>query len=223
MGNWGLYIWGVSTGRIIETSLGYFLVPLLNAGLGRILFQERLRRAQKIALGLATAGVVVMVWQVGRLPWIALGLAGTWAAYGLVHKRSQAGPLTGLALETSFAAPFALGYLIWLGWAGQAHFGASGPGPTLLLMGTGIISMVPLTLFSLGARRLRFTTLGLLQYIAPTCQFLIGWLLYHEPFDAERAGAFGLIWLGLALYTFDAIRRERSSPRKPTAPVGSAA
>lgn len=209
MGNWGFYIWGVSSGRIIETSLGYFLVPLLNATLGWLLFQEKLRRAQRIALGLATAGVLLMVWQVGTLPWISLGLAATWAAYGLVHKRSNTGPLTGLAIETSFAAPFALAYIVWLGIAGQPHFGTSDTRTTLLMAGTGIISMVPLTLFAFGARRLRFTTLGLLQYVAPSCQFLIGWLIYHEAFDSDRAVAFALIWLGLAIYTFDATRPAR--------------
>jgi len=209
MGNWGCYIWGVSSGRIIETSLGYFLVPLLNATLGWLWFQEKLRRAQKIALGLATAGVLLMVWQVGTLPWISLGLAVTWAAYGLVHKRSNTGPLTGLAIETSFAAPFAIAYIVWLGIAGQPRFGTGDTHVTVLMIGTGIISMVPLTLFAFGARRLRFTTLGLLQYVAPSCQFLIGWLVYHEPFDSDRAVAFSLIWLGLALYTFDATRPAR--------------
>ncbi len=218
MGNWGIYIWGVSTHRIIETSLGYFLVPLLNALLGWLLFQERLRRAQKIALGLATSGVLVLVGQVGTFPWIALGLAATWAAYGLVHKRSAAGPLTGLAIETAFASPFALAYLAWLFATGQNQFGSGERVTTFLMMGTGVISMVPLTLFAFGARRLRFTTLGLLQYVAPSCQFLIGWLVYHEAFDADRASAFALIWMGLAVYTFDATRRNRRAATPVTAP-----
>ena len=222
MGNWGLYIYGVGTNRIIETSLGYFLVPLLNAFLGWLLFQERLRRAQKVALGLATSGVLVLVWQVGTLPWISLGLAATWAAYGLVHKRSSAGPLTGLAIETAFAAPFALAYIGWLGAQGEHHFAAGETNRTLLMIGTGIISMVPLTLFALGARRLRFTTLGLLQYVAPSCQFFIGWLIYHEPFDSDRAQAFALIWFGLAIYTFDATRRNRNSASPATPPETNA-
>ena len=222
MGNWGLYIWGVGTNRIIETSLGYFLVPLLNAGLGGILFHERLRRAQKIALGLATAGVLLRIWQVGSLPWIALGVAVTWSVYGLVRKKSSASPLVGLALETGFISPFALGFIIWLYLQGSHHFGVSGLRPTLLIMGTGAISMVPLTLFALGARRLRFTTLGLLQYVAPTCQFLIGWLIYHEHLSAPQVGAFLVIWLGLAIYTFDAIRHDPLSARPATPPEASA-
>ena len=209
MGNWGFYILGVSTNRILETSLGYFLVPLLNAALGSIVFREKLRRALKIALCFATIGVIIMVWQIGKTPWIALGIAGTWSAYGLIHKRSPTGALTGLAIETTFAAPFALGFIVWLGLNSQPRFGGGDHSTTLLMIGTGVISMVPLTLFALGARRLRFTTLGLLQYVAPSCQFLIGWLIYHEPLSAERTSAFALIWIGLAIYTFDSIKGQR--------------
>lgn len=209
MGNWGFYILGVNTNRILETSLGYFLVPLLNTALGAIVFRETLRPALKIALCFATFGVIIMVWQIGKIPWIALGIATSWSAYGLIHKRASTGALTGLAIETSFAAPFVLGYLVWLGLNGQPHFGGADHRTTFLMMGTGLISMVPLTLFALGARRLRFTTLGLLQYVAPSCQFLIGWLIYHEPLGAERTSAFVLIWIGLALYTFDSIKGQR--------------
>jgi chloramphenicol-sensitive protein RarD len=209
MGNWGFYIVGVNSHRILETSLGYFLVPLLNAALGSMVFRENLRRAPKVALSFATLGVLIMVWQIGKLPWIAFGIAATWSAYGLVHKRSSSGALTGLAIETSFAAPFALGYIIWLGFNGQPHFGGEDHRTTLLMIGTGVISMVPLTLFALGARRLRFTTLGVLQYVAPSCQFLIGWLVYHEPLSPERISAFALIWIGLAIYTVDSIKSQR--------------
>lgn len=223
-GNWGIYIWAVAGGHIIEASLGYFLVPLLNAGLGRIVFQEHLRFWQGWALGLAAAGVGLMILRVQGVPWIALGLASTWAAYGMVRKHSHAGALNGLALDTLFATPVALAYLAWLHSQGRGHFGQAGVGPTLLLLGTGVISMVPLTLFGYGARRLRFTTLGLLQYIAPSCQFLIGWLAYREDLSLERLGAFALIWLGLACYTIDAVRRGRNqpSPAPVTVPAPSA-
>ncbi|MCF3651010.1 EamA family transporter RarD [Synoicihabitans lomoniglobus] len=213
--NWGLYVWAVGQGRIIETSLGYFLVPLLNVALGRLWFGERLRRAQKVAIGFAAAGVTLLIVQVNTVPWIALGLAATWASYGLVRKQSHASPLNGLALETTFAAPIALGFIGWLTASGGAAFGNTSPSATLLMVGTGVISMVPLTLFAYGARRLKFTTLGLLQYLAPTCQFLIGWLVYREPFSLDRAAAFGLIWIGLACYTIDAVR----ASRRPLSPV----
>ncbi len=211
-GNWGFYVWAIGHDRIIEASLGYFLVPLFNVTLGRVVFGETLSRLQKIAVTLAAAGVGVMILQVGVVPWIALGLAGTWAGYGLVRKRSHASALNGLVLETSFAAPLAIGCMIWLAQHEDTGFGRADTVTTVLYIGTGLISMVPLVLFGVGARRLRLTTLGLLQYIAPTCQFLIGWLVYREPFSASQAGAFALIWSGLACYSFDSWRARRMRP-----------
>lgn len=217
--NWGIYVWAVANDHIIEASLGYFLVPLLNVLLGRLVFTEILTRWQGLAVGLAAGGVLWLVVLVGTVPWVALGLAGSWAGYGLVRKRSHASALNGLLLETSFATPFALVGLGWLAFRGEAmilHAGATTLGLTL---GTGVISMVPLVLFGYGAKRLRFTTLGLLQYVAPTCQFLIGWLIYREAFSWERAGAFALIWLGLACYSFDTWQRSSAAltARAPSA------
>lgn len=207
--NWGIYIWAVGHDFIIEASLGYFLVPLVNAGLGRLLFAERLRRIQNVALALSGAGVGVLVWQAGTLPWIALSLATTWGAYGLIRKRSTLAAATGLAVETQIAAPVALIYLGWLAWSGAGAMGRVDGLTTALIIGTGVISTAPLVLFAHSARRLRLTTLGLLQYLTPTCQFLIGWLVYHEPFSTDQAVAFALIWLGLAVYANDAWRQGR--------------
>ncbi len=209
--NWLVYIWGVQQGLVIECSLGYFLVPLLNAGLGRIVLGERLRTGQKLALALATAGVAILVAQVGRVPWVALGLAGSFGFYGLLRKQSSAGPLTGLTLETLLVLPAAIAYLAWAEWAGRGALGRVDTVTTLLVFSTGVVTAIPLLLFGVGARQLRLTTLGLLQYVAPTCQFLLGWLVFREPFSAGQAGAFSLIWAGLACYSIEAWRAGRSN------------
>ena len=201
--NWLIYIWGVQHGFVIECSLGYFLVPLLNAALGRLVLHETLRRLQGVALALAAAGVGLLAVQVGRVPWIALGLAGSFGFYGLIRKRSPVGPMTGLALETLFSVPAALAYLIWLALHGRGALGHVAPSTTFLVISTGVVTTIPLLMFAYGAQRLRFTTLGLLQYVAPTCQFLLGWLVYHEPFSTRQAGAFAFIWAGLVCYTLD--------------------
>ncbi|HEY0946033.1 MAG TPA: EamA family transporter RarD [Opitutaceae bacterium] len=207
--NWLVYVWGVNHGHVIECSLGYFLVPLLNVALGRLVLGESLRPAQAIAIALAGAGVTLLIVQFGRPPWIALALAGSFGFYGLLRKQSPLGPLTGLAAETSLLAPFAAAYLLWRNHTGEGALGAVDTTTTLFILSTGVVTAIPLLLFAYGARRLRLTTLGLLQYAAPTCQFLLGWLVYEEPFSRERAGAFALIWAGLAIYTAEAFRSQR--------------
>ena len=202
--NWGIFIWAINHEQIIEASLGYFLVPLLNAAVGRLIFHEQLRRAQIVALALATAGVAVMVFWVGALPWVSLGLAATWGCYGLNRKRSSASASNGLAVETLYSLPFALLYLGWLAFDGGGAFGHTSRSTHLLIVGTGVISVVPLTLFAIGAKRLQMTTIGVLQYIAPSCQFLIGWWVYHEPLSPFKAAAFVLIWAALGIYSADA-------------------
>ncbi len=201
--NWLVFVWGVNHGHVLEASLGYFLVPLVNVGLGRFVLHEQLRRAQWVAIGCAGAGVALMLIGVGRLPWIALSLAGTFGVYGLLRKKSPVGPLVGLGLETLLLAPFALAFLVWRNQTGAGAFGHADPWTHVLLVSAGAITAVPLLLFAFGARRIRFSTLGLLQYIAPTVQFALGAWLYHETFSPGRAAAFGFIWCGLALYTFD--------------------
>lgn len=212
--NWLVFVWGVNHGHVLEASLGYFLVPLVNVALGRFVLHEHLRRLQWLAIGCAGAGVALLLWRVGRLPWIALSLAGTFGAYGLLRKQSPLGPLVGLGLETLLLAPFAIGFLVWQQATGAGALGRVDVATHALLLSAGVVTAVPLLLFAYGARRIRFSTLGLLQYIAPTGQFALGAWLYHEPFSPERATAFGFIWAGLALYTFDNLWNQ---PRPATA------
>lgn len=201
--NWLVFVWGVNHDHVLEASLGYFLVPLVNVAIGRFLLHEHLRRLQWLAIAFAAAGVGVMLIAIGRLPWIALTLAATFGAYGLLRKKSPLGPLVGLGLETLLLAPLALAFLAWRQQIGAGAIGHISNTAYVLLLSAGIITAVPLVLFAFGARRIRFSTLGLLQYIAPTVQFAIGAWVYHEPFSRERAMAFVLIWIGLIVYTAD--------------------
>ncbi|MEO6568444.1 MAG: EamA family transporter RarD, partial [Opitutaceae bacterium] len=221
--NWLVYVWAVNAGYVIECSLGYFLVPLLNVALGRVVLGERLRRAQGCAIALAALGVGLELWRLGRFPWIALTLAATFGTYGLLRKQSPLGPLTGLAVETTLLAPFAFALLGWRAHHGVGALGHAEPVVQVLIVSTGIVTAVPLLLFAYGARRLKLTTLGVLQYAAPTVQFALGVLVYHEPFSRERAQAFALIWTGLAVYTADAIwsaRTWNANLRSPSVNVG---
>ena len=208
-GNWLVYVWGVNTGHVIETSLGYFLVPLVNVAAGRFLLHEHLRRLQWIAIGCAAAGVALMIFQLGHPPWIALTLAATWGGYRFMRKQSQLGALPGLTVETLLIVPFALAYLIWRQSTGLAAFGRVDALSHTLLLGAGIVTAVPLTLFAFAARRIRLSTLGLLQYLAPSVQLAIGVSVYHEEFSHERALSFAFIWAGLALYTADNLWAQR--------------
>lgn len=220
--NWLVYVWGINHSHVIECSLGYFLVPLINVALGRIVLHEKLRPAQWAAITCAAAGVVLQLVQLGRLPWIALVLAVTFGLYGLLRKQSPLGPLTGLAVETALLAPLAAVYLLWLHHTGEGALGRVDLPTHVLVLSAGVITAVPLLLFAYGARRIRLSTLGLLQYIAPTVQFALGVWVYHEPFSRDRALSFAFIWAGLALYTFDGVRtqRARSITGPAMVPVG---
>ncbi len=212
--NWLVYVWGVNTGHVIETSLGYFLVPLVNVAAGRFVLHEHLRRAQWIAIALAATGVGVMIAQLGRPPWIALTLAASWGGYSLMRKQSPLGALAGLTLETLLLAPLALGFLAW-----QHHLGAGVLGRVdlrthALVLSSGIVTAIPLVLFAYAARRIRLSTLGLLQYLAPSVQLALGIWIYHEPFSRTRVLSFSFIWAALALYSLDNLLAQRrpSSP-----------
>lgn len=207
--NWLAYVWGVNHGRIVEASLGYFLVPLCNVALGRLFFGEHLRRLQCIAIAVAAVGVALQFLRLDRLPWVALTVATTFAAYGLLRKRSPLGSLAGLTLETGLLLPVGAGYLLWRGSAGVGALGQGGALQNVLLVSTGVLTAVPLLLFAAGARRIRLGTLGVLQYITPSMTFLLGAWLYREPVDALKLASFGLIWLALALYTLE--RRPKSN------------
>jgi chloramphenicol-sensitive protein RarD len=207
--NWLVYVWGVNHDRVLETSLGYFLVPLANVAAGRFLLGEHLRRTQWLAIACAATGVTLMIFRLGHPPWIALALAGTWGGYSLLRKRSQLPALTGLTVETLLVAPFALAFLLWSYRAGLGAYGQLSAAKHLYLAASGIITAVPLVLFAYGAQRLRLTTLGLLQYLAPSVQFLLGVALYHEPFARTDAIHFAFIWIALALYTVDNLWAQR--------------
>jgi chloramphenicol-sensitive protein RarD len=205
--NWMTYIWAVSNGHVVEASLGYFMTPLVNVGLGFFLLGERPRRAQWIALGIAAAGVVWLTVSAGRLPWIGLVLALSFGAYGLLRKVATLGALEGLTLETMILAPAAVAAMAWW-WGGSAtSFPAATLATNVWLVGLGPATTAPLLLFALAARKLSLTTLGLFQYLSPTIQFLLGIWLFKEPFSAIRFVGFALIWLALALYTLDGWRR----------------
>ncbi|MBI5381459.1 MAG: EamA family transporter RarD [Opitutae bacterium] len=205
--NWLVFVWGVNHGHILETSLGYFLVPLVNVALGRLVLHEHLRPAQWAAIACAAAGVALQLLHVGRLPWIALALAATFGAYGLLRKRSPLGSLAGLTVETLLLAPLALAYLYWCHRQGTGALGRVSLREHAFVLSAGVVTAVPLLLFAYGARRIRLTTLGLLQYLAPTGSFLVGVFVYGEAFDHDRLLAFACIWLGLALYTADNLRQ----------------
>ena len=207
--NWVVYIWAVNSGHVIESSLGYFLVPLVNVALGSLLLHERLRPPQWIAIGFAAAGVGVLLTRAGHVPWIALTLAVTWAGYGLLKKRSSLGSIAGLTVETILLFPLAAGLLLWWQHTGEGALGRVDLRLHLYILSVGVVTAIPLLLFAYGVQRIRLATLGLLQYLAPSVQFLIGYLVYREAFDAVRLQAFGLIWCGLALYTADAFWIQR--------------
>lgn len=198
--NWLIYVWGVNAGHIIETSLGYFINPLLSVLLGMIFLGERLRPAQWVPLGLATAGVVYLTWTYGSLPWIALSLAFSFGVYGLVKKMAPLGSLYGLTLETGLVFLPALGYLLFAQTTGQGAFGQTDLISHLLLFGAGPITTIPLLMFASAARRIPLTMVGVMQYIAPTLQFLIGVLIYKEPFSTTRLIGFSLVWIALVFF-----------------------
>ena len=206
--NWLIFVYGVNEGRILETSLGYFILPLLNVALGVIVLDERLRRLQWLAVALAAVGVAIEALRVGGLPWISLSLAATFGFYGLMRKQLPLDSANGLFLETVCMTPLALGYLIWLGLNGQSHFGVTLQ-VDLMLAATGLVTAIPLLLFAIAARRLPLSTLGFLQYLAPSISFMIAIFLYHEPMDAHRALGFALIWAALLVYSVDMLRTRR--------------
>ncbi|MBT9310681.1 EamA family transporter RarD [Leptothoe kymatousa TAU-MAC 1615] len=199
--NWGLYIYGVNTDRVVETSLGYFINPLVSVLLGFLVLRERLHRGQQIAVVLATIGVGYFVWQFGAVPWIALGLAATFALYGLLRKIVTVSPMVGLTVETALMTPVALLIIGYWGIQGTGGFGST-PGLTLLFMGAGIATSMPLLWFNNAAQRLSLATLGFCQYVAPSFQLMLGVFLYQEEFTQTHLVSFGLIWMALVIYSY---------------------
>lgn len=220
-GNWTLYVWGVNNGHAIDASLGYFINPLVNAAFGVALLGERMRRAQWLAFGIGTIAVIVLIAGYGQVPWVAFGLATSFGLYGLTKKKvgTAVPPLPGLTVETIATTPFAIGYLIWLSAAGLGTVQLiSGYG--LLMMIAGPITAIPLLLFASAAAKIPLSTLGILQYIAPVMQFLIGWLVIGEQMPVERWLGFAIIWVALAIFLTDALRHGRPPKRPiPSPPV----
>ncbi|MFI1725951.1 EamA family transporter RarD [Streptomyces sp. NPDC020489] len=222
--NWGVYIWAVNHDRVVEASLGYFINPLVTIAMGVLLLKERLRPVQWAAVGIGFGAVVVLTVGYGRLPWISLVLAFSFATYGLVKKKVNLSGLESLAAETAIQFLPALGYLVWLSARGESAFVTEGPGHAALLAGTGLVTALPLICFGAAAIRVPLSTLGLLQYLAPVFQFLLGILYFHEAMPPERWAGFALVWLALSLLTWDALRtarRLRSQTGRPGATLAT--
>ena len=211
--NWGLYIYGVNTERVVETSLGYYINPLLTVMLGMVFLKERLNRTQWFAVGLASLGVANFIWDFGEVPWIALGLALTFGLYGLLRKVIAIAPMTGLAVETIVISPVVLILIAYWGITGTGHFGES-LYITLIFVGAGIVTSMPLLWFNNAAKRLRLSTMGFFQYIAPSLQLILGVFLYQEPFTRTHAVTFACIWTALVIYSANSLITARNTQIK---------
>lgn len=208
--NWLIFVWGIVTGQLVEVSLGYFINPLVSVLLGRIVLGEELRGSQQLAVGLAFLSVMSMGIVLGRIPWLALMLAATFGLYGLLKKTRPIGALHGLALESFIMFPFAI---IALYFVGSSHGFSGELNTSLFLLATGPITIFPLVLFAYAAPRIPLSTLGMLQYFAPSLQFLLGVWLYKEPFSLSEGVAFAGIWIALVLYSYDGVRQRRRELR----------
>lgn len=207
--NWGVYIWAVNSGRVVEASLGYFINPLVIVLLGTLVFKEHLRRLQWTAVCIAAVAVAILTLGFGGVPWIALALAFSWAGYGVVKKIVGMDPIASLTIETAYATPVAVVYLVWLHAQGQLVFGHSSPGNTALLMLTGVVTAVPLVMFGGAANRIPLSTIGVLQYLTPTIQFVIGITVAGETMSAFQWVGFVVVWAALAVFTYDGVRHAR--------------
>jgi chloramphenicol-sensitive protein RarD len=221
--NWGVYVWAITQGRVMEASLGYFITPLANVLTGRLVLHEKLSPAQWTAVTLATLAVLWMTLRLGSPPWIALTLAASFSTYGYLRKTAALGALEGLALETMVLAPAAVIGLAWALWAGRSDF-AHGPLTVqALLIGVGPLTAVPLLLFAAGARRIPLAVLGMLQYLGPSIQLMLGVFYFHEAFEGARAQGFMLIWLACIVFSTDLLWRQRQARSLAAAPALSTA
>ncbi len=205
--NWGTYVWAIGAGKALDAALGYYINPLFSVFLGRVLLGERLRPTQVAALALAAAAVALLTWEQGRLPVVALVLMLTWGIYAYLKKSLPVGPNQGFFLEVMLLLPPAIGYLVWLQATGQAHFLTGSAWDTWLLVGCGAMTAVPLMVYANGAKLLRLSTIGILQYIAPTMIFLTAVFVFGEPFGRAEAVAFPMIWAALVFYTLPMLQR----------------
>ncbi len=199
--NWGIYVWAIGAGRAIETALGYYINPLFSIFLGAVLLKERPNTAQMVAIALAALAVAVLAFDAGGLPWVSLGLCFSWGFYAFFRKTLPIGPNQGFFLEVLLLSVPAVGYVIWLEATGQGHFGDASMADVLLLLSCGLVTAVPLMIYANGAKLLRLSTIGIMQYIAPTMIFLIAVFVFHEPFGTAKLVAFVLIWAALFIYS----------------------
>ncbi len=209
--NWGVYVWAVTSGRALETALGYYINPLFSVFLAAILLGEKLNKAQLIAIAFAIVAVGILTWDAGGLPWVSLALTLTWGAYAYFKKTLPVGPTEGFLLEVSLLALPALGYILWLSAHGNSHFLTGSNYNTWLLAGTGLVTAIPLILYANGAKLLRLSTIAIMQYSAPTMIFLIAVFVFKEPFSTAKLAAFGFIWSALAIYTWSLFQIHRST------------
>jgi chloramphenicol-sensitive protein RarD len=207
--NWIVYIWATNNGHVVEASLGYYINPIIMIAIGIILLKEKMRKLQWVSVSIAAFGVLVLTIDYGRLPWIALALALSWGTYGFIKKQLGLGALEGLGIETAISAPFYLAYLAWIGSQGDGHFTYQ-PGLTLLLIGSGVVTAIPLLLFNGAGNRLPYTVIGLLQFITPTLQFSIGVWVRHEEMSQARWAGFLIIWTALVVLATDLVRSSRT-------------
>jgi chloramphenicol-sensitive protein RarD len=220
--NWFLYIFAVNAGFIVETSLGYYITPLVNVLFGVLFFHERMRPAQWVSIALATAGVVQLTWAYGALPWIAFGLAASFGSYGLAKKKAPLDPLEGLTLETALLAPLAILYLLMLHGTGEGAFLRTGATSDALMIGGGLVTTIPLLLFAAAVRSVPLSVIGILQYIGPTLQFLLGVFVYDEPFSRSQLVGFSIVWTALLIYAGDSLRARRVAALTPALDEGAA-
>ncbi|TGN53891.1 EamA family transporter RarD [Paracoccus liaowanqingii] len=205
--NWLIYVWAIANDQALDAALGYYINPLFSVFLGATLLKERLTRGQFAAIALAAAAVIILTMQAGSLPLVAIGLTLSWGFYAYCKKSLPLGPNQGFTLEVLLLAPFAAGFLIWQAAQGEAHFTSGGWGQTLLLIGCGPITAIPLLFYANGAKLIRLSTIGILQYIAPTMIFLCAVLIFGEPFDGARLIAFPMIWAALVIYSVTLVRQ----------------
>ena len=208
--NWGIYVWAIAVDRAVETALGYYINPLVTVLLGALLLGERFDRVQLVAVGLAAAAVLLLTLESGGVPWVSLALAFTFAAYGYLRKTLPIGPSQGFFLEVLLLTPPSLAWIVWIEATGQGHLVGGSGVDTLLLVAAGPATAIPLILYGFGAKMLRISTIGLMQYIAPTMMALLAVFSFGEPFGPDRVVAFGLIWVALALYTWSVLFRRKA-------------
>lgn len=208
--NWGIYVWAIGAGRAIETALGYYINPLFSIFLGAVLLKEKPDPAQMVAIGLAACAVAILAFDAGGLPWVSLGLCLSWGFYAFFRKTLPVGPNQGFFLEVLLLSVPAIGYIIWLESTGQGHFGDTGMTDVLWLLACGIVTAIPLMIYANGAKLLRLSTIGIMQYIAPTMIFIIAVFVFGEPFGTTKLIAFVLIWAALFIYSGSMLRSARA-------------